>query len=104
MDFYARNLRSKIQSLRKYSRGRGKLSLEGAKPAIGFENYIRFIYVRRCRAERRKEFLNALQKVCLSIEGDSSITSSKSFKRPAFMLASLLGAGRKRTTLFQLHE
>ncbi|GFV53918.1 hypothetical protein TNCV_2012411 [Trichonephila clavipes] len=40
----------------------GKLSLEGAKPAIGFENYIRFIYVRRCRAERRKGILNALQK------------------------------------------
>ncbi|GFT26309.1 hypothetical protein TNCV_263581 [Trichonephila clavipes] len=49
---YARNLHSKIQSSKKYS-----------------------------HAERsaEREFLNALQKVCLSIEGDSSITSSKSF-------------------------
>ncbi|GFV75949.1 hypothetical protein TNCV_1455461 [Trichonephila clavipes] len=45
----ARNLHSKIQSSKKYSRGRGKLSLEGAKPAVGFENYVRFIYVRRWR-------------------------------------------------------
>ncbi|GFV89003.1 hypothetical protein TNCV_4912031 [Trichonephila clavipes] len=51
---YAMNMRSKIQFLKNYSRELGKLGMGGAKPTIGFEDYVSFIYVRRCRAERRK--------------------------------------------------
>ncbi|GFT56428.1 hypothetical protein TNCV_2333991 [Trichonephila clavipes] len=74
---YARNLHSKIQSSKKYSRGRGKLSLEGAKPAVGFEDYIGFIYVRRCRAERRKGVFERPAESLLVDRGRFLITSSK---------------------------
>ncbi|GFV11788.1 hypothetical protein TNCV_977771 [Trichonephila clavipes] len=47
---------------------------------------------RKCRAERRerKGVFKRPAEGLLVDRGDSSITSSKSFKRPAFMLASLL--------------
>ncbi|GFW90430.1 hypothetical protein TNCV_1390471 [Trichonephila clavipes] len=50
---YAKNLHSK-SILREFSRELGKLGREGTKLTVSFEDNIRFIHVRRCRAERGK--------------------------------------------------